>query len=186
MTSSLLLQRADLDRLDESLQAVETQHEAALEAAASPEHVRVKELPNHMLMLKPNDDPEVTAFHDHHVNGIRQQHQGQTGSSLQQQDQLTSSQQQPQEQQPQQPVRRALPIRTRVFVHVSNGSKLSMLVDIVVVTVGNVKLRVDSCTGMKPSYQRVILAGRELTDDSQTLYSLGMYVEVVIVGLISD
>ncbi len=165
---------------------METQHEVELEtAAASPEHVGVKELPNHELMLKPNnDDPEVMAFHDHHVNRIRQQHQGKTELSLQQQDLLKSFKQQPKE--VQHLVTVAQPIRTRVFVNVSNGCKLSMLVDIVVATVKSVKLRVDSCTGIKPSYQRVIMAGRELGDNSQALYSIGMYVEMVIGGLISS
>ncbi len=152
-----------------------TQHETELEA--SPEHLGVKELSNHVTVLTPNDDdPEEAASNGHHISSIPQQHPSQPALFLGKQEQLASYQllQQPQEQQS---AKGLPPIRIRVFVHVSNGSKLSMLVNIVVATVGDVKLRVDSGTGIKPSYQRMMLYDLELTDDSQTLYSIGMYVE---------
>ncbi len=152
-----------------------TQHKTELEA--SPEHLRVKELSNHVTVLKPNDDdPEVAISNCHHISSISQQHPSQLASFLGQQEQLVSCQLQ-QRPQGQQSVKKLPPIRIRVFVHVSNGSKLSMLVDIVVATVGDVKLRVNSGTSIKPSHQRMLLYDQELTDDSQTLYSIGMYVE---------
>ncbi len=155
MNFSLLLQCAEFDKLDESLHAVETQYEAT--PKASPEHLEAKELPNQVLMSKPNDDHKMEACNGRHIRSIRQQPQRQL-------------------------VNGTVPSRIKISVHVSTGYKVSMVVDIVVTTVRAVKFRASSATGIKPSYLRVMMDGKELKDDSITLYSLGMYVVAVVFG----
>ncbi len=176
-TSFFPFQRSGHDKLDESLAAVGMQHKMELEA--SPEHLGVKgrDLFNHVTELKQDDSPEMAESNAHHINIIPQQHSSQPASFLGQREQLVPYQLQQPKEEEEQSVPDLSPIRVRVFVHVSNGSTASILVNIVVATVGDVKLRVDSSAGIKPSCQRVMFYDVELKDDSQTLYSAGTYVE---------